>query len=189
MLMLKSILISRWIRRICDESEEYVGVMLPNSLAAVCTITGVLMADRKPAVMNFTAGIPANRHAVQIANIKNPIPGNTEIESDPIWVRARAFSGETYPLVEAPAAAGDWVKQGEWWYYQKPLLAGELTSPITFEITGIPEKDAEDHMYTSFNVAVVYESTLVHYNEDGSIVGNAMTNKNWTRFLDTSGQP
>ncbi len=80
MLMLKSILISRWIRRICDESEEYVGVMLPNSLAAVCTITGVQMADRKPAVMNFTAGIPANRHAVQIANIKHILTSRVFIQ-------------------------------------------------------------------------------------------------------------
>ena len=39
-------------------------------------------------------------------------------------------------------------------------------------------------MYTSFNVAVVYESTLVHYNEDGSIAG-----ADWTIVLDTSGQP
>ena len=127
--------------------------------------------------------------SVQIENVKNPVAGRPDMESDPIWVRARAFSGETYPLVEAPATAGDWIKQGDWWYYQKPLAAGELTSPITFEITGIPKKDAEDHMFTSFNVAVVYESTLVYYNEDGSVSGDAMTNANWTRILDTSGQP
>ena len=56
-------------------------------------------------------------------------------------------------------------------------------------MNSIPKKDAEDHMFTSFNVAVVYESTLVHYNPDGSVFGDAMTNDNWTRFLDTSGQP
>jgi acyl-[acyl-carrier-protein]-phospholipid O-acyltransferase/long-chain-fatty-acid--[acyl-carrier-protein] ligase len=79
-LLVKTVLISRWIRRICDESEEYVGVMLPNSLAAVCTITGVLMADRKPAVMNFTAGIPANQHAVKIANIRHILTSRVFIQ-------------------------------------------------------------------------------------------------------------
>ena len=79
-LLVKTILISRWIRRICDESEEYVGVMLPNSLAAVCTIIGVLMADRKPAVMNFTAGVPANQHAVKIANIKHILTSRVFIQ-------------------------------------------------------------------------------------------------------------
>ena len=55
-------------------------MMLPNSLAAVCTITGVLMADRKPAVMNFTAGIPANQHAVKIANIRHILTSRVFIQ-------------------------------------------------------------------------------------------------------------
>ena len=122
--------------------------------------------------------------SVQIENVKNPVPDKPEILSDPIWVRARAYSGETYPLVEAPAVVGDWIKQGDWWYYQKPLAAGELTSPITFEITGIPDKDDPDHQFTSFNVGVVYESTLVRYNADGS-----EKPPNWSILLDTSGQP
>ncbi len=122
--------------------------------------------------------------SVQIGNIKNPVPDKPEILSDPIWVRARAYSGETYPLVEAPAVAGDWKKQGEWWVYQKPLAAGELTTPITFQITGIPDKDDPDHQFTSFNVGVVYESTLVRYNADGSLKA-----PDWSILLDTSGQP
>lgn len=126
---------------------------------------------------------------VQIENTRYPIPGNTEIESDPIWVRVRAFSGETYPLVENKEGNGNWVLKdfgddGLWWEYQLPLAAGELTGPITFEITGIPEKDAEDHQFTSFNVAVVYESTLVHYDENGNVKP-----ADWSIILDTSGQP
>ncbi len=125
--------------------------------------------------------------SVQIENVKNPVAGRPDIESDPIWVRARAFSGETYPLVEAPATADDWIKQGDWWYYQKPLAAGELTSPITFEITGIPDKDDPDHQFTSFNVGVVYESLLVRYDTAGNYITPEVDE--WNNTLDTSGQP
>ena len=120
---------------------------------------------------------------VQIENVKNPT-GDPEVESDPIWVRVKAFSGETYPLVENKEGNASWVLKDGWWEYQQPLAAGELTGPITFEITNIPDKDAEDHMFTSFNVAVVYESTLVRYNADGTPKA-----PDWSIILDTSGQP
>lgn len=125
--------------------------------------------------------------SVRIQNIKNPVPGKPEIESDPIWVRARAFSGETYPLIEAPADANDWVKVGDWWYYQHPLLAGQYTSYITFELTGFPAESAEDINFTTINVAVVYESLLVRYDTAGNPITPEV--KEWHNTLDTSGQP
>lgn len=117
---------------------------------------------------------------VRIQNVLHPDPTDTTIESDPIWVRARAFSGETYPLVEAPAAAGDWIKNSDgWWYYQRPLLAGEFTTGITFELTGFPSEAAEDINFTTINVGVVYETTLVRYNPDGT------TYADWTIKLNS----
>ena len=117
---------------------------------------------------------------VRIQNVLHPDPTDPTIESDPIWVRARAFSGETYPLVEAPAVAGDWVKNSDgWWYYQRPLLAGEFTTGITFELTGFPSEAAEDINFTTINVGVVYETTLVRYKADGS------TYADWTLKLDS----
>ncbi len=107
--------------------------------------------------------------SVRIHNEKYPVPGDTEILSDPIWVRARAFSGETYPLIETPED-GNWVKQGDWWYYQLPVPAGGYTSYLTFDVTGYPAEDAEDVNFTTINVGVVYETTLVRYDEDGNIL-------------------
>ena len=121
---------------------------------------------------------------VRIQNVLHPVPNDDEIVSDPIWVRARAFSGETYPLVEAPAVAGDWVKDSDgWWYYQHPLMAGEYTTGITFKLTGFPSEAAEDVNFTTINVGVVYETTLVRYDPDGNAFAD------WTIVLDTSGNP
>ena len=45
-------------------------------------------------------------------------------KADPIWVRARAFAGTTYPLV--PTVAEPWYDGGDgWYYYTKVLQPGE----------------------------------------------------------------
>ena len=124
---------------------------------------------------------------VSIQNIAHPDPNDPEITSDPIWVRVRAFSGETYPLETTPS--GGWVQSGDWWYYMSPLGPGESTAGIDFKLTNIPEKDAEDHEYVGFNVSVVYESILVRFDEDGNPDPSDPTTLDWTTTLDTSGTP
>lgn len=175
-----------------------------NLLLSIFALLLIACAVLNPAVAYFTANtnatgaIPVNFQyrtvikegfedwlkTVRIQNVLHPDPDDESIVSSPIWVRARAISGETFPLVENEKGNDDWVKEGKWWVYKSPLYAGDETSPIVFEITGIPKTDADDHAYSSFNVAVVYESTHVYFNEDGSVKP-----PNWSIILDTSGQP
>jgi len=54
-LLVRAILLSREIRRMTPDDSEYVGVMLPNSTGAVVTLLAVMMADKTPAVLNFTS--------------------------------------------------------------------------------------------------------------------------------------
>ena len=123
--------------------------------------------------------------------IKTVIIGNTgDPETDElIWVRARAYAGVTYPL-EVTLADGWYDGEDGWYYYETPLVpgatddpetspAGSVTTGLKVEVTEIPEADAGDHMYTQINVAVVYETASVHYNEDGTIKP-----ANWNIILD-----
>ena len=113
-------------------------------------------------------------------------------KADPIWVRARAYSGSTYPLV--PTVAEPWYYGGDnpdgtkgWYYYRTPLMPQETTKgTLSFEITGIPDKEAEDHDFTQFNVAVVYESITAYYKFDANGQPDGFEPADWTaKKLDT----
>ncbi len=116
--------------------------------------------------------------------------GNTgEVgKAESVWVRARAYAGSTYTL---EVTLGDgWVDGNDGWYYyntplvpgasETPPVAGSVTTGLQVEITdGIPDAAAEDHMYAQINVAVVYETASVHYDEQGNIL-----DANWNIILD-----
>jgi len=51
---LAAILFSREIRKMTPSDSKYVGVLLPNSTAAVISIMGCLLADKVPCPLNFT---------------------------------------------------------------------------------------------------------------------------------------
>ena len=56
-LLVFSILLSRKVRKLDGEhGSAYVGVLLPNCYKAVAMLFGVLMADKTPAMLNFSAG-------------------------------------------------------------------------------------------------------------------------------------
>lgn len=124
---------------------------------------------------------------VKIKNILHPDPSDPEITSDPIWVRVRGYCGSTYVLTPSVEVAGDWVQEGEWWVYQRPLEPDNETTGINFAITGIPAIDAPEHPYDQFNVAVVYESILVRYDTNGDPIYPSQSD--WTKPLDNSGNP
>lgn len=69
-ILLRSILLSREIRKIDPEDNTYVGVMLPNTGAAVISTLAVMMADKVPAMMNFTASQQSMIHSINNAEIK-----------------------------------------------------------------------------------------------------------------------
>ena len=107
-------------------------------------------------------------------------------KADPIWVRARAYAGTTYPLV--PTVVEPWYAGTDgWYYYRTPLMPQETTKgTLSFAITGIPDKEAEDHDFTQFNVAVVYESITAYYKFDANGQPDGFEPADWTaKKLDT----
>ena len=101
----------------------------------------------------------------------------TNNEGAPVFVRARAFAGQTYSLTYSGSG---WSKgEGDWWYYSSPLPEGTEASTLNVKIGGIPaDDDLTEH--TNFNVAVVYESTRVQYKEDGTPFAD------WSMILDSN---
>ncbi len=68
-IMVKAVVLSREIRKMTSEDCKYVGVMLPNTAAAAVAILAVLMADKTPAVLNFTASRKSIRIAMDKADL------------------------------------------------------------------------------------------------------------------------
>lgn len=65
----RSAILSRKIRELVAPDCEYVGVMMPNCTAAAIATVAVMMADKVPAMMNFTASRDAMRSAIDKASI------------------------------------------------------------------------------------------------------------------------
>ena len=68
-VLLKAVLLSREIRKMVDPDCQYVGVMLPNSTATAVVILAVLMADKTPAILNFTASKKAMKASIAKADL------------------------------------------------------------------------------------------------------------------------
>lgn len=75
-ILIRSILLSREIRALFRKSlknsppdSSYIGIMLPNSTAAATAMLAVLMADKVPAFLNFTASSQTVAEAIKKANI------------------------------------------------------------------------------------------------------------------------
>lgn len=94
--------------------------------------------------------------------------------SQPVFVRVKAFSGSTYPLVYE----GDknWTPGGDGYYYYRPVLAsGESTSVLKVKINDVPK---DPTIGDNFNVVIIYETTPVYYDEAGN------PKANWNVILD-----
>lgn len=79
-LLTGSVLLSRHIRKISADDTEYVGMMLPNGIAAVTVMSGILMADRCPAVMNYTSARAAHLHAIEKTKLSHIITSRAFLE-------------------------------------------------------------------------------------------------------------
>lgn len=97
-------------------------------------------------------------------------------DSEPVFIRARAFCGSQYSLVYSDAG-GKWTPSSDgYYYYSDPVAAGGSTDVLDIKINDVPE-DVKDS--ASFNVVVVYETTPVLYREDGTAYAD------WTRKVDS----
>lgn len=87
----------------------------------------------------------------------------------PIYVRARAFAGDDYTLLYE----GDsWTPGADGYYYYNSVLEGSAdTEALKVVISGgLTAEGANPAEGDAFNVAVVYETAPVQYNESGSII-------------------
>lgn len=99
-----------------------------------------------------------------------------DADSDPVYVRARAFCGSEYRLSYSDEG-GRWSPAEDGYYYYDSILpGGASTEKLLVKIEGIPE-DAEDG--DNFNVVVVYETAPVRYDESGEPYAD------WSAILDT----
>ncbi|MDD3886033.1 MAG: MFS transporter [Victivallaceae bacterium] len=180
-VLTRAVLMSRYVRRICGEDEEYVGIMLPNTINTVALFLGILMADRRPAVMNFTAGATANRHAVEIAGIRHVVTSRAFIE--------RLHIEPTPEMVFLEDAAGFMCRPGvKWlWLVTTLLLPGveliKLLSPVSWRdvnqvavlvfssgSTGVPKGIMLTHHNVNADVSAV--STMIAWKREDRVLGN-----------------
>jgi len=72
-IFLGSLLLSRALRKIFTQDEEYVGVMMPNCTVSIIALLSVLYADKVPCSLNFTTPRNVLDLTVQKAGIKHII--------------------------------------------------------------------------------------------------------------------
>ncbi len=97
-------------------------------------------------------------------------------EGKAVFIRARAFAGSEYTLTYT---GENWSDGSDgWYYYSEALPAGTTASALVVSISNLPKAEEGGN----FNVAVVYESTPVQYEDDGT------TFADWDMILDRGGE-
>ena len=80
MAFVGSAIFSRKIRKMVAPDCEYVGVMLPNCAASAIASCAVMMADKVPAILNFTASKDSVRYAIDKAKITHILTSRKFVE-------------------------------------------------------------------------------------------------------------
>lgn len=107
--------------------------------------------------------------------------------SQPVFIRVKAFGSEKYQLKYEGTG---WLKNSsecsydnyntgdnEWYYYNGIVNGGDSTSKLFIGFTFPKTEEVKDG--DNFNIVVVYESTLVRYDDEGHPYAD------WSRKLDT----
>ncbi|MBO5556853.1 MAG: hypothetical protein J5927_06675 [Oscillospiraceae bacterium] len=92
--------------------------------------------------------------------------------SAPVFIRARAFGGESYTLNYTPGANWSRTVSGlnnpeGFWYYLVPVEGGGVTQPLTIHVDDVLV-GTNVKIGDTLNVAVIYESTPAVYNATGN---------------------
>ena len=93
-ILVKSYVLGHYFSRI-SEHQEPVGIMLPNSVAAVCTFFGLNAYGQVPVMINFSAGVQNIISSVKTVPVK-------KIITSKLFVRKAALE----PIVEAVKEVG-----------------------------------------------------------------------------------
>ena len=146
--------------------------LILTALAAAMVLTGAVGSTYSYFTTNAKAsGIAGislgSRTEVQeeFSNWTKHVTVASEADSEPVYVRVRAFCGSEYSLVYSDPE-GNWTPSSDGYYYYNPIVnAGETTTSLDVRIENVPA-DVTDA--ASFNVIVIYETTPVQYREDGT---------------------
>ena len=87
-----SLAISRWIRRHTNPGEN-VGMLLPNVIASVCAVMGMLAAGRVPAILNYTSGAAGVKSAVVAADVRIVVTSSKFVERAKLGPVLEALKG------------------------------------------------------------------------------------------------
>ena len=163
-----------------------------NILAATLAVLLVLGAGIGSAMAYFTTYVRAEGGMVihlgdreeiteEFSNWTKHVVITSDQESQPVYIRARGYAGVQYTLTytsedDSWTEINPWTNEKDgWWYYKEIVPGGGNTSQLNVKIENIPKNAKEGD---SFNVAVVYESTLVRYDAEGNPYAN------WDETLD-----
>lgn len=125
-LLCRCILFSRYLRRKRRGGGEYIGIMLPNSIAFFQAFTAVLMADKIPAIINYTSSAEARQRAIEKAHLKTVITSRSLLEKLKIPVSSGMIFIEDINRITRTRIVATW-----WKFLIKILPHAELMKLIS----------------------------------------------------------
>lgn len=135
----------------------------------IAAVLALLTASVGGAVAYFTANASAaGQRSLSISkpttHVEETVVSGTkhvtvvnDADSQPVFVRVRAFCGAAYEL-ETGSEDANWVQRGEFWAYAQPLQPGSSTSELLIHLKNLP---AGTQDVRQFNIVVVEETSPV----------------------------
>ncbi|MDP6449217.1 MAG: MFS transporter [Lentisphaeria bacterium] len=163
-LLISSLALARVLKREGGEEETHIGILLPPSVGAVKVALGVMIADRIPVFLNYTASAEAIEHAIEKCAIRRLYTSAKMIEKLPAKfpqllevedVANRVTIGDKLAATLMAITPFRWLERR--WY---PTHADSTHNPATVLFssgsTGMPKGVVLTHnnLYSNMNTAV-----------------------------------
>ena len=124
-----------------------------------------VMVINNPKYDYFGASGSVNEIREEFSAWTKHVTVKAEDDSEPVFVRARAFADESVDLLIL-SEDGSWTDGGDgWWYCRMVLSAGESTAELLVKVVKLPVGAVAG---TDFNVIVVYECSRALFKADGT---------------------